>query len=468
MRNLLVVVLFSFVLGTFFSCRYDEDYTTESRLTFSSDMIFFDTIFTRMGSTYQRPTVHNPHDKAILISDVRICGGEASAFRINIDGDTNYHLKNVEIAANDFVHLFVNVTINPQNENSPFLVEDSIEFNVNGAKQYMKLVAFGQDAYYHFPAGDITLPGGSVVQGFYAGCQNPWDSERPHIIYGTCLIEDSVWSVAEGTKIHLGANARIVAGRNAGIKIEGSLENPVIVTGIRKDGHYSRSAGQWDRIWLSGESNNHTIKYAVIENGSTGIVMDSVGSGNVSLEISNTIIRNMSRTGIDARNADITATNLVAAYCNGAVLSIKGQGNYKFTHCTFANYWGSNYWDRSDFRRTPCVKIGDDSGIGISADFLNCIVYGNLYDELSIATSEVQSLLFRNCFLKTSETDADFFKDCIFDGIPLFKDTRTNDLRPADNSPFIGKGIATSVQKDMAGNPWNSPPTIGAYEYMEE
>jgi len=49
---------------------------------------------------------------------------------------------------------------------------------------------------------------------------------------------------------------------------------------------------------------------------------------------------------------------------------------------------------------------------------------------------------------------------------PLFVSTLDYHLQA--NSPAIGAGVYLGLLKDKDGNPWNNPPSIGAYEYLEE
>jgi hypothetical protein len=44
----------------------------------------------------------------------------------------------------------------------------------------------------------------------------------------------------------------------------------------------------------------------------------------------------------------------------------------------------------------------------------------------------------------------------------------TLDYHLQANSPAIGAGVYLGLLKDKDGNPWNNPPSIGAYEYLEE
>ena len=92
---LTIPVLFAFLWS---SCQKEPiDNNPDLTLTFSQDTIFFDTVFTSLGSTTQSFTVHNPSKDKIKISSIRLAGGEASFYRLNVDGQPALVVQDVEI-----------------------------------------------------------------------------------------------------------------------------------------------------------------------------------------------------------------------------------------------------------------------------------------------------------------------------------------------------------------------------------
>ena len=51
--------------------------------------------------------------KNCVLSNVTLAGGASSAFKINVDGYKGPTVSNLEIDANDSLHVFVNVSIDP-------------------------------------------------------------------------------------------------------------------------------------------------------------------------------------------------------------------------------------------------------------------------------------------------------------------------------------------------------------------
>ncbi len=59
---------------------------SDARVYFSLDTVSFDTIFTTIGSATLNFRVYNRYDQPINIENIRLVGGDASNFRMNVDG----------------------------------------------------------------------------------------------------------------------------------------------------------------------------------------------------------------------------------------------------------------------------------------------------------------------------------------------------------------------------------------------
>ena len=109
--------------------------------------------------------IHNNYKEKIKISSIRLAGGNNSNFKINVDGNAASQVNNLEIAPKDSIYIFVKVTVDPNNSNSPFVISDSIMFETNGNLQKVQLVAWGQNAYYYTPNHFfIKFPRYSIIQ----------------------------------------------------------------------------------------------------------------------------------------------------------------------------------------------------------------------------------------------------------------------------------------------------------------
>ena len=117
----------------FTSCKkevFNDD--PAARLQFSVDTLYFDTVFTSLGSVTKRFLVYNRGDQAVKVGKISLAGGSNSPYRLNIDGIPGDIAANVEIEANDSIYIFAEVTIDPNNQLNPFVVHDSVRFELNG------------------------------------------------------------------------------------------------------------------------------------------------------------------------------------------------------------------------------------------------------------------------------------------------------------------------------------------------
>ena len=115
-----------------------------AQLTFSQDSVLFDTVFTTMGSSTKRMMVYNPNKNAVLIERVEMADGKS--FYINLDGENQLeNLCDITLRGGDSLFLFIRAEIDPQQSNSPVLVEDTITFHVNNKAQHIYLQAYGQN-----------------------------------------------------------------------------------------------------------------------------------------------------------------------------------------------------------------------------------------------------------------------------------------------------------------------------------
>jgi hypothetical protein len=157
-----------------------EKFTTDpaDKLEFSTDTLRFDTVFTQVGSATRFFKIYNRHKESIQIGKIYLENGANSRFNLNIDGISGDAQENLEIAPNDSMYVFAEVTINPNDQNSPFVVTENVVFETNGNVQTVVLEAFGQNAnYLPSPFG----AGGVVGYGCNGG-EWVWDDPKPSVI----------------------------------------------------------------------------------------------------------------------------------------------------------------------------------------------------------------------------------------------------------------------------------------------
>ena len=315
-------------LAALLACERFEVYKeADARLAFSADTIFFDTVFTTLGSTTTQLKVYNTYDQPLEIGYIELAGGELSVFRLNIDGITGHSDRNVEIPANDSIFIFVEVTLDPNNQDSILLIQDSIVFSTNGNIQDIDLMAWGQDVHiFH----------GETIQ------TTTWTNDKPYLILDYLMVDSlHTLSIEEGVRIHLHKNALLAV--KGSLQARGSLENPVIIQGDRLEQLYEDIPGQWDRIWFwPGHSRDNILENVIVKNGIIGIHADSLlGGPGPGLTLENCRILNMSAVGILSSDTYMEASNTVLGNCGQFLMLLRWGGEYIFNHCTFANYWSA-------------------------------------------------------------------------------------------------------------------------------
>jgi hypothetical protein len=187
-RNFLWLVILASLI--FSSCKKDIITTDpKDKLSFSTDTLTFDTVFTTLGSTSLFFTVHNPNANKISISNIRLANGDQSIFRLNIDGYITDELNDVEIPAHDSIYVFVAVTVDPTNENNPFVMYDSVLFETNGNAQKVVLQAWGQNAYFYY---------GEVIS------TQEWFDDKPHVVIHSILVDSgATLTINPGCRVYM-------------------------------------------------------------------------------------------------------------------------------------------------------------------------------------------------------------------------------------------------------------------------
>ena len=105
-------IILLFVLAiSMTSCRKDFDTIPSSgKLEFSKTTVYLDTVFTNVGSSTYTLKVYNRSDDDITIPSVGLAKGNASKYRMMVDGmtgDNGRMFKNVELLAHDSLYVFI-------------------------------------------------------------------------------------------------------------------------------------------------------------------------------------------------------------------------------------------------------------------------------------------------------------------------------------------------------------------------
>ncbi|MFC7357566.1 hypothetical protein ACFQO1_07700 [Jejudonia soesokkakensis] len=501
-----LAILGCLVLWT--SCRNDfESVASTGDLEFSRDTVFLDTIFTNIGSSTYNLKVYNRSDEDINIPTIALGQGEASNYRLNVDGLPGKSFEDIQILAKDSIFIFVETTFDintvPGND-TEFLYTDQIVFDAGPNQQNVELVTLVKDAVFLFPeqASDGTIEtlnlgmdanGEDIlIEGFFLeDDQLTFTNEKPYVIYGYAAVPPGqTLTVEPGARIFSHANSGILVANTASIKANGApstdpeaMENQIIFEGDRLEPTFADVPGQWGTIWCTAGSTDNEFSYVTIKNSVVGILMDS-NDGDRTLTLSNVEIYNIANVGILARNGNVYGENVVVNNCGQAALSASLGGTYNFNHCTFANYWTNS------FRSFPAVQIDNVLQVSetefvvedlIEANFTNCIIYGNERRELGFVVEPSAAFNYNltNTLIRFEDPNGDFIDNPLYDFSntalytnivlnedPVFQNTQNNNFNiEMGTSGAENIGLSNVMpQIDLNGMIRNNPPDAGAYE----
>lgn len=456
------LTLLGMLLVILLACERHHDNTGAS-LAFSSDTIHFDTVFTSIGSTTRELRVRNISGAAVIVDRIFLGGGNDSAFRLNVDGESTSDVHNVKIEAHDSLFIFIDAFIDPDNADSPFIVADSIIFETNGNNQKVYLLAWGQDIIL---VKNMTISPGS------------WTSKKPYLVYGRCLVDTlSSLTIEEGVRIYFHRQASLVVAGS--LIVNGSLDAPVVFASDRLESVYRDVPGQWDGIMFLNTSRANRISYSEICNSVIGIKIGEPYDVAIfpDLKILNTKIYHSSVAGISAISANIQAANCIIAHCGSNCIDLQAGGDYSFIYCTIDNWW------EYGFRQTPSLFVKENSDFPLlsasqlNLNFGNSVLYGNTNSELDIESLSGQysgNYFFDHCLLKIDTITSlfwtpDRFHSTIVNKDPLFIDEFNLDFRPDTLSPLIDSGAeiyTADYPSDIRGvtRDTGEKPDIGAFE----
>ena len=116
-------------------------------LGYETDTLLFDTVLVRAGSVTKRFKVYNPSNQDLLVDRIALGsalagGNRLSGFRLNINGLPTNQAQNLRLAAGDSLYIFAEVTVNPNDSLTPYLVTDSVLFFTGQQVGKVMLTAF--------------------------------------------------------------------------------------------------------------------------------------------------------------------------------------------------------------------------------------------------------------------------------------------------------------------------------------
>jgi hypothetical protein len=457
---IIAAVLIGSIVFTFSTSCKKQELLSKSNITFSIDTLVFDTIFTTIGSATQQFKIYNPDKKGIMLEEVELMGGKNSPFRINVDGVSGTSFSNLSVNGNDSLYVFVDVKLKVNNATQPLVIEDSIRVKTNGKNQYLQLMVWGQDAYFHYR---------EVLD------ESVWKNDKPHVIVDYAAVDSAKsLTIPAGTKIHLHKNSMLWVYKGE-IHINGTIDNNVIIQGDRLDAFYKTISGQYYGVYLH-EALPSTINYTVIKNGSAGIHVNSSAPNSTepTLTLTNSVIQNNARYGVFLfANPYLKMQNCIVSKNESYALFVLQGATYDITQCHLLNYsksstdgaaiaFKNNYYNQTENATYISPIIGT---------IKNSIVYGYkkdevVYDTISQPGVDIKTD-FKSCLIKsTIESTTNNFENVFLNNDPNFTNVVNNDFHFTIESILNGNANPTySLPYDIEQVPRSLiSPDIGAYE----
>lgn len=454
--SFILLITLSYFTVHLSSCKKDLLMSNEA-LEFSKDTVVFDTVFTTVGSSTRLFKIYNRSSRPVQVSNIYLEGGASSPFRFNLDGVSDIQFSDIEIPGNDSLFGFVEVTLGENNQLNPLVIEDKIRFSTNGVEQEVLLVAWGQDAYFHYK--DLN--------------EGVWPNDKPHVIYDYAAV-DSAKSliIQEGTKIHLHKNSLLYVYKGE-LTINGDVNNKVVFEGDRLEPFYEDVKGQYYGIYFE-KALPSTINHTIIKNATAGVHVFSEDENNpdYTVMITNTEIFNCSSYGIfNYSGGYIKGENLNVHNNNQyAYFSLEG-ADHDFRHCQFLGYGTDgdqpavaikNYFTRSD----GITYIGAIN----EGNFYNSIIDGSGNNQLvydTISSTNPINYNYTNNLIKNEDNQSGEtgFTNNLWNLNPNFENIQESIFKIKLNSSLINAGAPSfATTNDIEENPRGPQPDIGAYE----
>jgi hypothetical protein len=488
-------------LLTMNSC-HKELFTNKGGVSFSTDTLTFDTVFTSLATVTMSFTVRNTQSKAINISDIKLLQLSGTQFRFAIfpytavsgANTTVVEYKNLNIPAHDSIYVYVEATINPSAANNPFIITDKLQFVTNGITQDVVLEAMGQNAHYYF-SQHVTATGGTFT----------FPTDKPNIIVNKngglsvfAVDSNATCIIPPGCKIFMGPNAVLTVDGTLMTSPTASWSDSIIFQYIRTD--YQNLPGQWLGITYSRVATIN-LSHVIIDQSTFGIsdeyVLDQIAQSQITtsnlktyhsdhtpnVTLNNVIIRNASITAMTALQTNLLVNNSLFCSAGGQMVVLGLGGTYTLNNCTLANGYspsGQNHQSPS-LTIINAAQYIDQSQVGpyaTSTNISNTIVAGTLQNEVGFSNPATGiSATFSNCFLtavrdsisayatNTNNIDSSGDPQMILQPA-LFTSPLNNNYMPDSASIVLGKANASSQKPtDLYDYNRPSPGSIGAVEW---
>ena len=443
------------------SCRKDSFITSpEARIGLSIDTLKFDTVFVSAGSTFRTLIIKNENDQQLRLSSLKLMGGNGSVYKMNVDGTAGNQFSNLDIAANDSLFVFIQVNVNPNAVNLPFVLRDSIQVEYNGNTKKVQLEAWGRNAHFY--------------RDRVISSNETWNNDLPYVILGSLVIPDGQsLTINKGCRIYVHADAPLIVDGTLIVNGEKDTTDRVYFQGDRLDEPYKNYPASWPGLFFLSNAKDNLLNYAVIKNAYQAIGMQGPAiNSNPKLTLNETVIDNAYDAGVIAINSSLRARNCLISNCGKNLYLVQG-GTYQFTHCTVVTYA-----NRFIEHKEPVLTLSNTANSitnSLDAVFRNCIFWGEngvVTDEVLVQKSGSGSFNVNfdyNLWKVETPPANSTITQAINNQTPLFDSINTSDnyydFRLKTGSPALNKGVNAGILTDLDGKPRPvGLPDLGSFE----
>ena len=487
--RLILVLSCTLVLLFFINCNKGSG--GNGSISFSTDTLTFDTVFATLGSTTSYFKVYNHGRQPVTINGIKLQQLEGTQYQMNVDGTPGSSFTNVTIPGRDSIYVFVQVTVNPNSTTTPYVIIDEVNFTIGNKTQSVFLQAFGQNAHFHYG------------EWLHTGQAETWTNDLPHVIIGNSTIPGVL--VDCGATLNINPGCKILFQSGAALFVQGTLnaishswQDSIIFRGLRLESYYQDLPGQWFGIAFLRSNTcvaQGNFDHCVINESQYGIYAGgSANSSNATdfqgteqqpvINIQKSIISNAQYNAVYGFNANITAQNSLFYTAGDYLIKLALGGTYNFTNCTMYNTGNVNV-----SHQTPVVLLSNavsttPDGVNytfypqpITSNFTNCIIYGNLPNEITFSNFDNLDLArFSNTFSYCSmTTPADTFNmfskvsvGNLFNQNPQFVNPNGGNFTLSDSTGYVSPLIdycPTGLPTDIYGQRRPVSLTSNPYKY---
>lgn len=419
-------------------------------LAFSSDTLSFDTIYSGVVPPTAKLTLRNVGDADVTIGRIRLVGGEASCFGVNIGGRPLSDVSDVRLAHGDSLYIFASVR-KPESRGGRALTKLTDRIVVESGANVWEAVL---DA----SVLNVRRVGGAVEADAEWLCDSV-----PYLLSDTLRVSSSA-------RLVVGPDVEVLMSRGGAVEVRGSLivagapDRRVRFRPMRQDGFYEGIPGQWGGVLVRG-GGSASLNYADVACSTYGVVADSASS----LTADGLWVRDALRSAVCSRCADVSLSNALLTNSGAATVDAAG-GSLRLLHVTIANYYA---WD---VRRAAALRIvRADSAVAMRADVMNAIIVGALSAEVVVDSLPLSDVLFRNCLIKGDKEKVEaaetVFPNCRVASDARFADRAADNYRLTPRSEAVGladASLAEAAPTDIEGVPRMAVDTIqaGAFQTL--